>query len=86
VIVAAWIASPPHHRILLGGRFRDIGVGVATGTPKASTGATYTLDAGVQRPPDRPGAQHPFTSSLADLPAVKPSGLSIQGTHVTVPG
>jgi uncharacterized protein YkwD len=48
VIVAAWIASPPHHRILLGRRFREVGVGVTVGTPQATTGgATYTLDTGV---------------------------------------
>jgi uncharacterized protein YkwD len=51
MIVAAWIASPPHHRILLGRDFREVGVGVAIGTPQASTGGrgglTYTLDTGV---------------------------------------
>ena len=48
VIVAAWIASPPHHRILLGRHFREVGVGVTVGTPQATTrGATYTLDTGV---------------------------------------
>ncbi len=48
VIVAAWIASPSHHRILLGRRFRVVGVGVTVGTPQATTGgATYTLDTGV---------------------------------------
>jgi uncharacterized protein YkwD len=50
-IVAAWIASPPHHRILLKSGFRDVGVGVAAGVPVSidggSTGATYTLDTGV---------------------------------------
>jgi uncharacterized protein YkwD len=50
VIVAGWIASPPHHRILLGRDFREVGVGVAMGTPQASTGGrgglTYTLNTG----------------------------------------
>jgi uncharacterized protein YkwD len=50
-IVAGWIASPPHHRILLGRDFREVGVGVAIGTPQASTGRrgglTYTFDTGV---------------------------------------
>ena len=47
-IVASWIASPAHHRILLGRRFREVGVGVTVGTPEATTaGATYTLDTGV---------------------------------------
>ena len=49
-IVAGWIASPTHHRILLGRDFRDVGVGVAAGTPQSTTGGrggvTYTLDAG----------------------------------------
>ena len=51
-IVAAWIESPPHYRILLGRRLRDVGVGVAAGTPQTTTGggrgATYTLDTGVR--------------------------------------
>ena len=49
-IVAGWIASPPHQRILLGRDFREVGVGVAIGTPQASTGGrrgrTYTLNTG----------------------------------------
>ena len=48
-IVSAWIASPPHHHVLLGRRFREVGVGVTVGTPQAtaSGAATYTLDTGV---------------------------------------
>jgi uncharacterized protein YkwD len=52
VIVAGWIASPRHHRVLLGRDFRDIGVGLAPGAPRATTGdpgVTYTLDTGVRR-------------------------------------
>lgn len=52
VIVAEWIASPAHHRILLGRDFRDIGVGLAPGAPQPTTGErgmTYTLDTGVRR-------------------------------------
>ena len=47
-IVAAWMRSPPHRAIILGGRFREIGVGVAIGTPgdRTETGAVYTLDVG----------------------------------------
>ena len=52
-IVVAWIASPPHERILLGADFRQVGVGVAAGSPEPGapgiTGASYTLDAGVIR-------------------------------------
>ena len=47
-IVAAWMKSPPHRAIILGGRFCEIGVGVAIGTPgdRTETGAVYTLDVG----------------------------------------
>jgi len=47
-IVAAWMKSPPHRAIILGARFREIGVGVAIGTPedRTDTGAVYTLDVG----------------------------------------
>jgi uncharacterized protein YkwD len=44
-IVDAWMHSPGHRQILLTGRFRDAGVGVARGAPgPARGGATYTLD------------------------------------------
>ena len=62
-IVAAWIESPPHYRILLGRRLRDVGVGVAAGTPQASTGgrrgATYTLDTGVRAAAAGSASSHP---------------------------
>jgi uncharacterized protein YkwD len=47
-IVAAWMKSPPHRAIILNRRFREIGVGVALGTPsdRTDTGAVYTLDVG----------------------------------------
>lgn len=45
-IVAAWMASPPHRRILLGRGFREVGVGVAAGAPHRASGATYTLASG----------------------------------------
>jgi uncharacterized protein YkwD len=47
-IVAAWMKSPPHRAIILSGRFREIGVGVAIGTPagRSEQGAVYTLDLG----------------------------------------
>lgn len=50
MIVAVWIASLQHHRILLGSDFHDVGVGVAAGVPwptRRRGGATYTLDTGV---------------------------------------
>jgi len=46
-IVAAWMASPPHHAVLLDGAFRRIGLGVATGSPDGTPGsATVTADLG----------------------------------------
>ena len=51
VIVAGWIASRSHRRILRGRAFREVGVGVAAGAPQPTAGergsATYTLDTGV---------------------------------------
>jgi uncharacterized protein YkwD len=49
-VVAGWIASPLHHRVLLGSAFHEVGVGVAAGVPDPSgrvKGATYTLETGV---------------------------------------
>ena len=46
-IVAAWMASPPHHAVLLGRAFRRIGLGVAAGSPAgAPASATVTADLG----------------------------------------
>jgi uncharacterized protein YkwD len=46
-IVAAWMASPPHHAVLLGGGFRRIGLGVAAGSPEGvASSATVTADLG----------------------------------------
>jgi uncharacterized protein YkwD len=46
-IVAAWMASPPHHAVLLAGAFRRIGLGVAAGSPAgAPASATVTADLG----------------------------------------
>jgi uncharacterized protein YkwD len=51
-ILAAMMASPTHQAVLLDGRFRDIGVGVAMGTPlpgRARNAAIYTVDLGVRK-------------------------------------
>jgi uncharacterized protein YkwD len=51
-LVDEWLASPPHRRILLDAGFRELGVGVAAGAPRATAsddGATYALDLGVVR-------------------------------------
>ncbi len=47
-IVAAWLRSPPHRRIMLGRRYRVVGVGVVRGLPFAGSryGRTYTADFG----------------------------------------
>ncbi len=49
-IVAAWIASPAHERVLLDREFRQVGVGIAVGVPvttaDSANGATFTLDSG----------------------------------------
>ena len=44
-VVAAWMRSPSHRRMLLG-PFLEIGVGVARGVPTGGRGATYTADFG----------------------------------------
>jgi len=47
-IVLAWLRSPTHRRVLLGARYRRVGIGVARGTPgdAAAPGVTYTADFG----------------------------------------
>jgi uncharacterized protein YkwD len=51
-LVDAWLASPPHRRIMLENAYKELGVGVAAGAPKPSPlpGATYALELGVVRP------------------------------------
>ena len=47
-MVRAWMLSPPHREIMLGGGYRDIGVGIAPAAPQRSTGglpgATYVVE------------------------------------------
>jgi len=51
-IVAAWMASPPHRRIMLSTGFHDVGVGAAPAAPatlaEGQSGATYTVDFGAR--------------------------------------
>jgi uncharacterized protein YkwD len=47
-IVRAWMASPEHRRNILFPRFRDVGFGLAAGTPQGTAGATFTTDFGVR--------------------------------------
>lgn len=39
-VVASWMRSAPHRRLLLGRRFEDVGIGVVRRSPRGS-GATY---------------------------------------------
>jgi uncharacterized protein YkwD len=45
-IVLAWLRSPPHRRVLLDGRYRGVGIGVAPGTPPGGPGRTFAADFG----------------------------------------
>ncbi len=45
-IRAAWMKSPPHRANILSSSFREIGIGLALGTPVGVDGATYTTDFG----------------------------------------
>jgi len=45
-IGTAWMTSPPHRANILSRSFREIGIGLAGGTPMGSGGATYTTDFG----------------------------------------
>ena len=48
-IVRGWLQSPEHRAILLDGRFRDLGIGIAIGAPnEGSNGATFTGDFGTR--------------------------------------
>jgi len=47
-IVVGWMNSPPHRANILNGGLRDVGVGIAKGTPssKSANGGVYTTDFG----------------------------------------
>jgi uncharacterized protein YkwD len=48
-IVAAWMNSPPHRAVLLGRNYRDVGIGVALGSPfgrAMGSSATYAAELG----------------------------------------
>jgi uncharacterized protein YkwD len=49
-IVQAWMHSPPHRRVILYSSYREVGIGVALGAPRAvdSPAATYTADFGAK--------------------------------------
>lgn len=48
-IVRSWMRSEGHRANILTKSFRDIGVGLAPGTPDGGSGATFTLDVGFAR-------------------------------------
>jgi uncharacterized protein YkwD len=44
------MASPPHRRNILDGRFNQIGIGIVSGVPAAGkSGATYVTEFGMRR-------------------------------------
>lgn len=47
-IVRSWLTSPGHRAILLDGRYKDLGVGIALGAPGRGDGATFTGDFGAR--------------------------------------
>jgi len=47
-IERGWMRSPRHRANILSQRFREIGAGVAAGTPERAGGATYTTDFGTR--------------------------------------
>jgi uncharacterized protein YkwD len=48
-IVTEWLHSAGHRAILLDGRYRDLGIGIAMGAPSGHGGATFTGDFGARR-------------------------------------
>jgi len=48
-VMADWMASPPHRSVILSRRFRQMGIGIALGSPlegPAAPAVTYTVDFG----------------------------------------
>lgn len=45
-IGTTWMNSPPHRANILSPSYREIGIGLASGTPVGGGGATYTTDFG----------------------------------------
>jgi uncharacterized protein YkwD len=47
-LVSAWMRSPLHRRNLLRARFRDVGIGIAAGSPRVAggQGTTYAVEFG----------------------------------------
>jgi uncharacterized protein YkwD len=47
-MVEAWMRSPAHKANLLNPAFRDLGTGIAVGSPRGGAGVTYTTDFGAR--------------------------------------
>jgi len=62
-IVRSWLRSPGHRRTMLDPRFREMGLGVALGTPAGRAGATYANQFGT-----RGSGSSPETRALAHRP------------------
>ena len=45
-VVSSWMNSPLHRRLLLSGRFRELGIGVVTSSPRGGRGLTAVVDFG----------------------------------------
>lgn len=48
-IMRGWMKSPGHRHNILTPGYRDLGIGIALGTPTGTLGATYTADFGTRR-------------------------------------
>lgn len=48
-IVDTWMGSAAHRANILDAGLRDVGLGIATGTPHGGRGATYVTDFGARR-------------------------------------
>ena len=47
-MVQAWMESPGHKANLLNPSFKDVGIGIALGSPRGGDGVTYTTDFGAR--------------------------------------
>ncbi len=47
-MVKAWMASPGHKANLLTPAFKEVGIGIALGSPRGGQGVTYTTDFGAR--------------------------------------
>ena len=74
-IVRGWMNSPSHRDNILNGKFREIGVGIAGGTPSGAlpaASATYTTEFGARTTGSTSGTSLRAAASAADTVA-KPS-------------